>query len=274
MSKKTNGNLTTILGQKTDFANYKAVKVLLEKNLTKFNLLDDNRDIDPKHVAMLVVSMQRYGQLMPIVVNENLDVIEGQHRLKACMELKIPVAYIISVKSSSKDIAIMNNSQKGWKNRDYLKHFSHKNHSNSSTYKKIENFFKSYPLPFPVGIMLLSGNVDHALETGNTRGPMPKFRDGSFKIVDIENAELKAGQLLKLKGIVPQLIQIRKFCVAFLRCSKISNFKISICYEAMKKYHNRFGHPGNQQEWTDEFCNVYSYKQRKENKISPRKEGM
>ena len=136
MSKKTNGNLTTILGQKLD-ENYRAVKVLLETNLTKFNLLDDNRDIDLKHVAMLVVSIQRYGQLMPIVVNENLDVIEGQHRLKACMELKIPVAYIISVKSSSKDVAIMNNSQKGWKNKDYLKHFSHINHSNSATYKRV-----------------------------------------------------------------------------------------------------------------------------------------
>ena len=45
------------------------LRVLLEKNLSKFNFLDDNRDIDDAHVAMLVVSIQRYGQLMPIVVN-------------------------------------------------------------------------------------------------------------------------------------------------------------------------------------------------------------
>ena len=142
MSKKLNGNLTSVLGRKTSYADYKAVKVLLEKNLTKFTLLDDNRDIDKKHVAMLAISIRRYGQLMPIVVNENLQVIEGQHRLKACMELGIPVAYIISQKTSSKDVAIMNNSQKGWKNRDYLKHFSHSNHSNSSTYKKITTFLR------------------------------------------------------------------------------------------------------------------------------------
>ena len=195
MSKKLNGNLTSVLGRKTSYADYKAVKVLLEKNLTKFTLLDDNRDIDKKHVAMLAISIRRYGQLMPIVVNENLQVIEGQHRLKACMELGIPVAYIISQKTSSKDVAIMNNSQKGWKNKDYLKHFSHYNHSNNSTYKRVANFFKSYPLPFSIGILLLSGDIERSLETGNTRGPMPKFRDGSFKIIDMENAELKAGQL-------------------------------------------------------------------------------
>ena len=273
MSKKLNGNLTSVLGRKTSYADYKAVKVLLEKNLTKFTLLDDNRDIDKKHVAMLAISIRRYGQLMPIVVNENLQVIEGQHRLKACMELGIPVAYIISQKTSSKDVAIMNNSQKGWKNRDYLKHFSHSNHSNSSTYKKITTFFKSYPLPFSIGIMLLAGDFEGSLETGNTKGHMPKFRDGSFKIANLEEAEVKAGQLLKLKGLVPHLVQIRKFCVAFLRCSMIENFKISTCYDQMKKYHSRFGHPGNQREWIDEFCKVYSHKLNKVKKISPRKEG-
>jgi len=274
MSKKTNGNLTTILGRKSSYANYKAVKVLLEKNLTKFNLLDDNRDIDDKHVAMLVISIQRYGQLMPIVVNENMDVIEGQHRLKACMELKIPVAYIISVKSSSKDVAIMNNSQKGWKNKDYLKHFSHINHYNSATYKRVAKFFKSYPLPFSIGIMLLAGDFEGSLETGNTKGHMPKFRDGSFKIANLEEAEVKAGQLLKLKGLVPHLVQIRKFCVAFLRCSMLEKFKISTCYEQMKKKHSKFGHPRNQREWIDEFCRVYSHGLPAAAKISPRKEGL
>ena len=63
-----------------------------------------------------------------------------------------------------------------------------------------------------------------------------EFMDYCFKIIDMENAELKAGQLLKLKGLVPQLVQIRKFCVAFLRCSMIENFKISTCYDQMKKY--------------------------------------
>ena len=53
------------------------------------------------------------------------------------MELGIPVAYIISIKASSKDVAIMNNSQKGWKNKDFLKHFSHKKHSNLGSIKKL-----------------------------------------------------------------------------------------------------------------------------------------
>ena len=247
----------------------------------KFQMFSINRkQLNEPTIKKLMESMEKSGFVSTITVSKSetpnkLDVYDGQHRLEACKELKIPVAYIISLKSSSKDIAMMNNTQKGWKNKDYIKHFSHTNHSNSSTYKKIDGFFKSYPLPFSIGIMLLSGDGDQALQTGAAKGPMPSFRDGSFKIVDMENAELKAGQLLKLKGLVPQLVQIRKFCVAFLRCSKIENFKVSTCYDQMKKYHNRFGHPGNQQEWIDEFCKVYSYRLRpSSDKISPRKEGM
>ena len=116
--------MSTILGRKLDFNALKAsgvVKVLYEKNHTKFTLLDNNRDIDIRHVAALMASMKKHGQLMPIIVNENLEVIEGQHRLKACTELDIPVAYITSIKARGRDVAVLNNSQKGWKNRDYLK---------------------------------------------------------------------------------------------------------------------------------------------------------
>jgi len=276
MSKKTNGNMTTILGRKVDFSDplygKHVVKVHLEKNLSKFSFLDDNRSIDKKHVAMLTISIRRYGQLMPIVVNENLQVIEGQHRLEACRELGLPVAYIISVKSSSKDVAVMNNSQKSWKNKDFLKHFSHSNHGNCTTYRKIAKFFKVYPLPFSIGILLLAGrNPDPSI--GNSRGPMPAFRDGTFKISDYETAEIKAAQLVKMKSFIPQLIRISKFCAAFLKVSTHNNFSISTCYSQMKKYNIRFGHPGNLEEWTEQFKEVYNYRLSKSKKLSFKLEG-
>ena len=276
MSRKTNGNMATILGRRVDFSDQAGsrhvVKVHFEKNLSKFSFLDDNRNIDKRHVAMLVISIQRYGQLMPIVVNESLEVIEGQHRLEACRELGIPVAYIISVKSSSKDVAVMNNSQKAWKNKDFLKHFSHKNHGNCATYKRIGKFFKDYPLPFAIGILLLAGkNPDPNI--GNSRGPMPSFRDGTFRILDYETAEVKAAQLVKMKSFIPQLIRISKFCAAFLKVSTLEKFSITTCYAQMKKYNIRFGHPGNLEEWIEQFVDVYNYRIAKSKKLSLRVEG-
>ena len=261
MNKKSNGNLTTILGRKIDFSEYKTsqgvIKVMYEKNLSKFSLLDDNRDIDKKHVAMLVISIKRFGQLMPIIVNEALEVIEGQHRLEACIELGVPVAYIISIKASSKDVAVMNNSQKGWKNKDFLKHFSHKKHSNCAEYKKIGKFFHTYSLPFSIGIYLLSGW--NSLESGRDRGPLPAFRDGTFKIKNLEEAQTKAGQLIKFKTTVPHLVRINKFCIAFLRVSQLDNFSIKTAYERISKNSKKFDHCLNQDDWVEAMVKAYNY---------------
>jgi len=266
---KSNGNLTTLLGRRTSYANYKEIKVLLEKNLTKFSLLDDNRDIDKKHVAMLVISIKRFGQLMPIVVNEDLEVIEGQHRLKACEELGIPILYVISLKASSKDVAVMNNSQKGWKNKDFLKHFSHKKHSNCAEYKKIVKFFHTYSLPFSMGIILLSGWG--SLESGKDRGPMPAFRDGSFKIKDLEEANQKAGQLIKFKTTVPRLVKINKFCIAFLRVSQLDNFSIKTAYERISKNSKKFDHCLNQDDWVEAMVKAYNYNLKTKGKFASKK---
>ena len=134
MTKNNGGGVPFITPQ--DDVKYKPYKVFYEKNLTKFSLLDNNRNINKNHVNMLVVSIRKKGQLMPIVVNEEKEVIEGQHRLKACEELGIPVAYIIMAQTTSKDISMINNSQKSWSTNDYLKHFSHSSHNNNAPYKK------------------------------------------------------------------------------------------------------------------------------------------
>jgi len=280
--KKLNGGTTTILGRKISFNDYKAsqgvVKVLYENNHSKFTLLDDNRDIRPRHVESLMASIRKFGQLMPIVVNEKLEVIEGQHRLRACSDLKIPVAYIISLKASGKDVAVMNNSQEGWKNRDFLKHFSHSNHYNSSEYKKVQKFFEDHSLPFHTGLLILSG-VEFK-NRGNDRGPMPAFRDGIFKVKNLETANTIGGQLMKLKSFVPRLVRVNKFCLAFIRVSKLENFSLQLAYSQIEKNFKKFERCGNQEEWDEAMVKAYNHqlkakgkKNQKQKRISIRKEG-
>jgi len=278
--KKLNGGTTTILGRKISFNDYKAsqgvVKVLYENNHSKFTLLDDNRDIRPRHVESLMASIRKFGQLMPIVVNEKLEVIEGQHRLRACSDLKIPVAYIISLKASGKDVAVMNDSQEGWKNRDFLKHFSHPNHYNYSEYKKVQKFFDTYSLPFHTGLMILSG-IEFK-NRSNDRGPMPSFREGTFKVSDLETANTIGGQLMKFKSFVPRLVRVNKFCLAFVRVSKLENFSLQLAYSQIEKNFKKFERCGNQEEWDEAMVKAYNHQlkakgKKKQKRISIRKEG-
>ena len=281
MKIKTNGAMHTILGKKIDYKNFIAskqiTKVMYEKNYSKFTLFDNNRDINETHVEELIASMRKSGQLMPVVVTPDKEVIDGQHRLKACEKLGIPVSYVVNSSGNSKQIAVMNNTQKGWKSRDYLKHFCHKSHHNSAEYKKIAKFFDDYSLPFTVGISLLS---DQYIANGiaKDRGPMPAFRDGSFKINDLEKAKETAERLIKLKSFVPNLVKIVKFSIAFMKISKLDNFNLKTCYAQIEKNSNQFDKCVNQEDWNEAMVRAYNYKlvtkgKKASKRISIRKEG-
>jgi disulfide oxidoreductase YuzD len=281
MKTRTNGAMHTVLGKKIDYKSFNAsrqiTKVMYEKNYSKFTLFDNNRDINETHVENLIVSMRKSGQLMPVVVSPSKEVIDGQHRLKACEKLGIPVSYVVNSSGNSKQIAVMNNTQKGWKNKDFLKHFSHNSHSNSSEYKKIEKFFEEYKLPFTVGISLLSG-YSVGFNAAADRGPMPSFRDGTFKINNLDKAKLIASRLLKLKSFVPNLVKIVKFSVAFIKISQLENFDLKTCYAQIEKNSNKFDKCLNQEDWNEAMVSAYNYKlvtkgKKASKRISIRKEG-
>ena len=271
----------TVLGKRIDYKSFNAsrqiTKVMYEKNYSKFTLFDNNRDINEPHVEELIASMRKSGQLMPVVVTPDKEVIDGQHRLKACEKLGIPVSYVVNSSGNSKQIAVMNNTQKGWKSRDYLKHFCHKSHHNSAEYNKIAKFFDDYSLPFTVGISLLS---DQYIANGiaKDRGPMPAFRDGTFKISNLEKARETAERLIKLKSFVPNLVKIVKFSIAFIKISKLDNFNLKTCYAQIEKNSNQFDKCVNQEDWNEAMVRAYNYKlvtkgKKASKRISIRKEG-
>ena len=71
--------------------------VYLTSDLTKFKQITGNRPHNPQHVKRLTSSIKRYGVLQnPIIVNENMVVVDGQHRLWAFdpsenLDFEIPV---------------------------------------------------------------------------------------------------------------------------------------------------------------------------------------
>ena len=280
MSKKKNGALTSILGKKIKYSDYKSsvaiTKVFYEINYSKFELFDDNRNINDAHVEALMKSMKKSGQLMAIIVNEHMQVMDGQHRLKACEGLNIPVAYIVCVGGNSRQIALINNTQKGWATSDYLKHFSHDSWRNHAEYKKIIIFEKDYKLSHTVCMCLLSDNLSHGRRWDI--GVMKAFKEGNFKIKNLERAQTLAAQLLKFKSFVPNLVRIVKFCIAFIKVSQLKGFNLELAYKQIKKNSNKFDKCVNQEDWVEAFVDAYNYKlvtkgKNGHKRISIRKEG-
>lgn len=88
-----------------------------------------NRDLVQSHAENFKDKLIDYGWMMPIVVSEKGDLIEGHHRLQSAMLLKqktVP-AYIVDwidtrVQKEHLDTIIsLNNGNREWKTVDYLK---------------------------------------------------------------------------------------------------------------------------------------------------------
>ena len=83
-----------------------------------FNSIIGNRNLDSKNLKRIKESINEIGLQMPILVNENNSIIDGQHRLQAAKELEIPITYIVSKDSCEQNIDQLQISKK-WTALDF-----------------------------------------------------------------------------------------------------------------------------------------------------------
>ena len=266
------------LGHDVKFDSYRDKQTIANAKVTKdwksLQFLEDNRDIDDGAVKRLAESIKKFGQLQPIVINEKWEVIEGQHRVRACKLLGIPVLYVISEGATIKEVILMNNIQRGWLNKDYLKCFCHLNHKSHDEYRKMKTFFEDYGLNFSVSINLLAGGFTY---TGGGKANTA-FKDGNFKIKDLKKAERYASQLKRLKGSIPMLVKIGKFCMAWVRVQNMispnseGTWSIITGVKQMEKNIDVFKACRNQDSWDEAVIAAYNKGLNQKNKIKITKE--
>ena len=265
---KWQGSTIPMLGYKYDLNKLKDdsvcnTQVRYTTDYSKFVEMQDNRDTDDKHIAELVVNIRKRGQLQPILINEKNEVLDGQSRLKACKLLGIPVMYLLSYKTTIKDVILINTTQKSWVNLDYLKCFSHENHWNHLEYRKISKFQKEYPLKFDIIIFLLAGRFLNS-SSGNY---MKEFQLGNFKVTDLEKAQRQGGRLLKIKAFAPRLVGVGKFVKAFFAvATKATDFSYTVAYKQLEKNFYMFERATNQQDWDKIMVKAYNHNLKKPNK--------
>ena len=90
------------------------------KNYDRFNFIESNREISDSNVNKIEKSILSIGLQVPIVVNSNYEIIEGQHRFIALRRNKLVVPYIVSQSASENNIANLQESKK-WTALDFCK---------------------------------------------------------------------------------------------------------------------------------------------------------
>lgn len=96
-------------------------KVYRTNDLSIFNQIDGNRVPNLQHIRRLSASIKEYGmKCNPILVNERMEVIDGQHRLMAAKDADSFVYYIIVNGYTLKEVHALNLNQKNWTKKDFM----------------------------------------------------------------------------------------------------------------------------------------------------------
>lgn len=133
---------------------------------SKFNLYECNRPTQGDYVLNSIKS-NNLLHLHPIIVDKNMSVIDGQHRLQAAKELEVPIYYIQCPEVTSDDIPILQ-IQKVWAPENYMNFYKNYNED----YKFLYQIYvkHNFPINFLVKIM------------GKGRDVVQLFRKGKFKL--------------------------------------------------------------------------------------------
>lgn len=125
-------------------------------NYDMFKFREDNRTkIDPSLVRTLVRSIQSRNLLeyKPIIVNENYEIMDGQHRTLAAKELGVPIFYVMEKQFTVQDMLALQ-TQKSWTTPDIVNAYAKNGYVE---YQKLIDFSKASGLPLTVILGLFNG---------------------------------------------------------------------------------------------------------------------
>lgn len=236
-------------------------KILQTKNYDLFGKVDGNRFVNTAHVKKLKLSIHQFDLKIPIIVNEKMQVVDGQHRLQARKELGLPVFYITISGLGLRETQRVNSAAKNWTDKDFLDSFVQQNYGHYKTYKK---FRETYQFGHSDTISLLSGK---GTTTGGT-SMNQEFKDGDFS-VSPANLQQATDWAEKIYQIEPYYKGFKRRCfiAALITCFKHEQYDHEDFIAKLSYQSSKLVDCTNVQQYLRIIDEIYNFKRKPEDKI-------
>lgn len=145
----------------------------------QFKIVNSNREVNATHVKKLkrAIASKNMLRLNPIVVNDNMEVIDGQHRLAAAKQLGLPIYYIQEKSVDRNDIANLNTNKKNWNIMDYVNFYAVEKYPDYVSFCKLCNEHPNFKTTW---LQILC--------TSNGKRKTPNLKEGQIDISNIDTA--------------------------------------------------------------------------------------
>lgn len=186
-----------------------------------FKYIVSNREINNAHVNKLVKSITKNNllHLNPVIVNPNMEVVDGQHRIAAAEILQVPIYYQVDDKVSKKDLSDLNSVKKNWSTMDYINYWTIEK---AIGFDILSKFLSVYPsIPPSTALMLLS--ADGSRDVNSLKG-------GYVDTSNMDTATEMAEIIKKYRNLI-DFAYDRNFILAIYKIFKTGKYK----HEVMEK---------------------------------------
>jgi hypothetical protein len=231
-----------------------AIRIYSTTNYSLFKKILGNRETVHGHVKSLLESIAEDNMLeyFPIIVNENMEIIDGQHRLEAAKQLGLPIYYEIKHNAGINTVKLANTNMWGWKIADYVEQYIKLGNEN---YILLQNFCNKYGISISIGMLLMRGNR-------NSVGDLDKLKKGNFKVSNLKRAEDMAEKIIEMKPYLEKGVwKDREFVIAMFNI--IGKVKFEVLLEKLKIAKVRPHSRVLIREYMRDFEDIYNFRLRK-----------
>nr|DAV13399.1 MAG TPA: DNA binding domain protein [Caudoviricetes sp.] len=175
--KKMQDEIFDLKEKKRDDMSRIFAQVYEEKDYSKFKRLENNRDVTESRKEKLKASIASGEILNPIIVNEKMEIIDGQGRYEAKKELGLPIQYVISKGAGIKECQKMNKYNTKWSYVDYIQSYAALGNENYINFQNACEKLKCPPTKTATFANLLNGgNLTDKIQDGTL-----KFDESLYK---------------------------------------------------------------------------------------------
>jgi len=165
------------------------------KEYDRFNWIEGNREINDRNVTNIEKSILEHGLQVPIVVNENYEIIDGQHRFVALRRNNMVVPYVVSSVATEDSIPKLQESRK-WTALDHCKSNAQKGDlSCIQALELADAWFRDSQKK-----MSKQRTIELLMDGKSSSGLLTRLKNGTFTI-DTECAYSVYGAVLVMDGM-------------------------------------------------------------------------
>lgn len=196
-------------------------KIYATTNYDMFTYRSDNRSVNEENVRAKIKSIEIMGQQVPIKVDGQNVIQDGQHRLEACKRLSIPVEFIIDADGSltTRELALLQSSTKAWTKVDYANSFAQS--ENGEDYRLYNQFCTAFPEFGHTTVLMLLMNMKTTGASADTT-----FKGGNFKVKSYNRGKQMAETLRQFAPFYKNYMK-KSFIVAFAKMYEHKEFDFS-----------------------------------------------